>query len=228
MQDAHVIIDGVVRAATTTLEIDWWGRAATIASAVVAAFTALLAWSTRNLASETADSMRLADRHHQESLAPLIVARELAVRPTPTGHNVDGGDDYAQRILVSGRIKNVGNGPALNVSAEIHFDGAVPEEPVRFFALAPNEELRLDSCYFNVLLPHGSKSFFQSEELLPNVEAKPWRLTVSYSTPFQMTRKSMYAHVQYSLEIEEVIDPAPVSVRSNNVTQKSVAPRSPE
>ncbi len=208
----HVVVDGVARVVSNSPDVDWWGRAATVASAVVALFTGWLAFSTRNLASETADSMRLADRHHQESLAPLIVARDLGVTPGSSRHNIDGGSDWAQQILVTGRIKNIGNGPALQIFAELSFAGCAPEEPVRFNALAPDEDLGLNNSDFNVLLPPGSELPLRAEELLPGREAKPWTFTVSYETPFGMVRRSKYEHVPYAQESHEVLEAVPISI----------------
>lgn len=111
-----------------------------VATALLAVYTYRLFVSTRNIASDTLAAARLADRHHQESLRPVI--KILSARVTyqewvregwlkrERGRTVGGpkvdltqGQSAFGRLRCFVRINNIGTGPALNVQATFVIDG---------------------------------------------------------------------------------------------------------
>ena len=120
------------------MTVDQWIAAGSIASAVVAVFTGLLAWSTRNLARETqrlaavtADLGRdtvaatlAAERHHQEEMRPLLLLdAQLVVRAKKPR---DKGFDY--ELSLEGDLCNFGGGAATAISLVVIANGQVPKE----------------------------------------------------------------------------------------------------
>jgi hypothetical protein len=147
-QQFHAVIDGSVRAIVGYAGGEWWQRAGTIASAVVAAFTGWLAWSTRRLAVETAGLAKdqvaaslLSDRHHQESVSPILVfdgTVELISDHTP-----DGTCEHSW-FRLRGDIKNVGNGPAFDVQVTVTPAGHEAHRWVITFIDAKSEVVSLE------------------------------------------------------------------------------------
>lgn len=90
------------------------------ATVVLALFTAWMAFETRRLAKEGRESADQADRHHQESLAPI-----LHFDPHPI-NNYSGGIQFEWgripdgcRFRIGGILHNSGLGPALNVKVTV-------------------------------------------------------------------------------------------------------------
>lgn len=78
-----------------------------IATGVLAYKTWQLHSATVALAKDTVEATTLADRHHQESLSPLCVIRDVAWQS----------DERGQRIIL--KIHNQGNGPAVQVKCTV-------------------------------------------------------------------------------------------------------------
>lgn len=113
--------------------------AATIALAV---YTARLFASTREMAEKTAalvkstvDANALADRHHQESITPIValnacLTAEYGALDPPT-------QKPAWKFFLRGTVANTGLGPALNIRVEIDASDCVPQV-FRMKSLAAN------------------------------------------------------------------------------------------
>jgi hypothetical protein len=141
----HIIVDGL-----PTTQADPWIMLGTIASIGVALFTGVLALQTKRLAdrtatlssetkkmaqqtaalaAETQQSIAVAraesaaqDRHHQESLSPVIVLTKPTVRldVRMNQNGPQGTPGYAYNFTVRAEeIKNIGFGPAFNISLEL-------------------------------------------------------------------------------------------------------------
>src|ERR1700730_12755914 len=111
-----------------------------ISTAVLATFTYRLFVSTRNIASDTLAAARLADRHHQESLRPVI--KILSARVTyqewiregrserERGSTIGAskvdltpGQSAFGRLRFFVRVRNIGTGSAINIQATFVVDG---------------------------------------------------------------------------------------------------------
>lgn len=108
---------------------DWINSVVAIATVVMAAATYYLANATKNLASDTGEATKQADRHHQENLRPFcLIEFPDASREFPFGSDFDpdarrrkalmsDSQDITQSaaIYVRGELQNKGNGPAKDV-----------------------------------------------------------------------------------------------------------------
>jgi len=145
----HVIVDAVPAPDSWARAGIRWVIAGTIASIAVAVFNAVLAKSTSQLANQTkllaletakvgteaALARRLADKHHQESLMPVLLVEAVLYV------NTDLESDTLGFELV-GQIQNVGAGPATEIVVHI----TVPEltyNQLYFGALAGNADLTI-------------------------------------------------------------------------------------
>ncbi len=93
-------------------------------TAEVATKTGLLASETAALARETTAANRLADCHHQEALAPVLVVEGTRIASSATN------------LAATGFMKNIGAGVALNVRAWIGEIG----EPTRLSPVGAGEK----------------------------------------------------------------------------------------
>jgi hypothetical protein len=82
-----------------------------VATVWLAIFTGRLNAATVGLAKDTVDASKLADRHHQESLLPIVQWLGRANIFPPSGGSIE--------LTFEGDLENVGPGPALNVVAEL-------------------------------------------------------------------------------------------------------------
>jgi hypothetical protein len=208
----HVVVDGTLKAVTSPKDFDSVAFLSAVASFVVALATAWLGLSTRNLARETVASMALADRHHQESNAPLLVIRGPRVNPEIGSSRIGDGPRY-QRMALKGTVINIGAAPALEPKIEVTFGKHPSYEPVRFSASDPEDETNLQSSLFYVTLPDET-SLIQSQKLHDDFEYDAWTITLSYLTPFGAERKTIYKHDVGALEYTEHIEPVPVARRN--------------
>ena len=109
-----------------------------VATGALAIYTALLFRATSDVAKDTLDASRWADRHHQEQFSPIViwdvdwceyyVAREMGTSPRPT-------------LGISGSLRNIGSGPALNVRAFVKMAQYETDEnrPIELGFIAPGE-----------------------------------------------------------------------------------------
>jgi hypothetical protein len=108
-----VILSAAVQVAPP---IDWLARSATTASAVVAAFTGWLAWSTRTLAYETRDTIAAEDRRHMDSFLPHLL---LEVRNVPSQLVTLGAQGTIRTPpAMELHVRNIGVGFAQNIVVE--------------------------------------------------------------------------------------------------------------
>ena len=153
-QTIHVIVDRPIPVES----LPWWQQerfwvaCGSVTSLVVVAvtgvmayFTRALAMDTKKLAEETRDVVRGAqaeseqrERHHQDSLAPLISTRGLTtlVKAEAVGKTL------IYKVALSGKIVNFGPGPAAEVSGWFEPFGT----PRQHFTAAPigaNAEIAL-------------------------------------------------------------------------------------
>jgi hypothetical protein len=118
--------------------VDQWVAVGSIASALVAAFTGWLAWSTRNLATETKrlaavtaelgrDTVAAtfaAERHHKEEMRPLLLLdAQLVVRAKSPRES---GFDY--QLSLEGDLCNFGGGAATHIVLVVMPHSQVPKE----------------------------------------------------------------------------------------------------
>ncbi|MGA8474894.1 MAG: hypothetical protein WB681_07470 [Candidatus Cybelea sp.] len=156
----HVILDQPIPEGSLRLwqQERFWvaiGSITSLAVAVVtgfmAFFTRALATDTNKLATETRDVVQSAqleaqqrERHHRESLAPLITTRLLEARVLDLQRDLDGTESYTLRLI--GKIENVGPGPASVVTLWF-----TPSAVVRrkFFAapIGPSSTIEIDLRY---------------------------------------------------------------------------------
>jgi hypothetical protein len=78
-----------------------------LATLALATFTALLHRATVEVAKDTVAATKVGDRHHQESLSPVCVLREVFFDT----------NDYTVRARL--KVQNVGAGPAIRINANI-------------------------------------------------------------------------------------------------------------
>ncbi len=83
-----------------------------IATFALAVYTAQLRRATLDLARDTVQGTKVADRHHQESLTPIVVIRDVRC-----GAGLSGGNP--QQVGVGFRVHNQGSGPAVAVNAKV-------------------------------------------------------------------------------------------------------------
>jgi hypothetical protein len=112
---------------TTT---DWINAALTVATFLMVAGTVWLAWHTRNLAKDTAEGIKQAERHHQEDLRPFcVIDFKYATEQDPFG--IDWGNNNriteammreeekspppGGTIAIRGELRNKGKGLAKDV-----------------------------------------------------------------------------------------------------------------
>jgi hypothetical protein len=83
-----------------------------IATAFLAWYTYKLRQATVQLASDSVEGNKLADRHHQESLMPICVIRDVEIEPEPqySGPNT---------AMLAFRIHNQGLGPAVALNVAV-------------------------------------------------------------------------------------------------------------
>ena len=87
-----------------------------IATVVLAAFTAWMAFETKKLAEEGRDSSVLMELHHQERLAPILQFYPDPIGGFPGGIQFDWWNDpQGCRCQIRGMLHNSGLGPALNI-----------------------------------------------------------------------------------------------------------------
>src|ERR1700722_12125711 len=126
MPALHILVDKPL----PTTDAPWW-RSESFWVAVGAITTGIMAWFTRSLAQETRDTLQAAgnesnqrERHHRESLTPLLYAEILESRLRATlSENTN---KYSYYIQFVGKLRNVGPGPATGVL--VHF---IPMEMAR-------------------------------------------------------------------------------------------------
>lgn len=85
-----------------------------IATIALAAYTARLFRSTRDLAKDTLQASKYSDRHHQESLTPCVVIDGIQAILSRSSPN--------ETLGIYGALRNVGTGPALNIKVILHVD----------------------------------------------------------------------------------------------------------
>ena len=102
-----------------------WDSLVAIATGVLAFITALLAWSTRALARETAEDVR-------SEIRPVLID---ASRGTLTVTYHPGDDQGAGEV----QVKNVGPGPAVNVHIKGSFAGIGESSWRRLGTVGPNQ-----------------------------------------------------------------------------------------
>jgi len=187
--------------------------AATIALAV---YTARLFGKTAELANDTAAAALLTDRHHQESLRPIIEILEASViysERVLTGHllkdrktnqngskvALDSGDVVLARVAYFIRVKNIGAAPALSVQATFAVDG-FETESFLIGSLAANdtaeiqelkksqhkEETRIDTPLVFDLAVSYANVFLSFGMSSRTYDPKPGPIT--YATPIYVPR----------------------------------------
>lgn len=107
---------------------DWINSIVALATVVMAGATYCLAKVTRQLANDTADATKQADRHHQENRRPFcVITFDNASQQLPFGPDFDPelrrqrvlagvtNDQAPSCILIHGELQNKGSGPATDV-----------------------------------------------------------------------------------------------------------------
>ena len=100
------------------------------ATAAAAIFTALMAWYTRKAIKDShrqnAESRQQVERHHQDSLRPLIVLTPAnGIEPIDRSELLDfrKDSDGEQVLSIACELRNIGSGPALNPRMQLRAMG---------------------------------------------------------------------------------------------------------
>ncbi|WP_297494706.1 hypothetical protein [Acidocella sp.] len=110
---------GIIKIMSDMTIENWLDLVLALMAGISAVVTAFMAVYTKNLATETKESLAQAERHHRESLQPLSVAEFPPSAPgsflgmAQTVYQENGNDLPA--IQVSGKLTNKGLGPALEI-----------------------------------------------------------------------------------------------------------------
>lgn len=108
---------------------DWINLALTVVTTLMATGTFCLAWYTRNLAKDTAEGIKQAERHHQEDLRPFcLIDFKYPTNQDPFGIDWNSNSRLAEAknsgqesppsagtIAVRGELRNKGKGLAKDV-----------------------------------------------------------------------------------------------------------------
>jgi hypothetical protein len=190
----HGVVQGAteIHAPTGGLEIktDPWSVAATIASALVALLTGALAVSTQRLAAETKQSIKaaqaaliLADKHHQESQAPVLVMRGLTVTAGTIGQ--------PRPVFLRGVLENVGFGVATGIVLRVKLDvDNSARESVEIGALDSGKRWPFEPQYRNWLYTFESTNINMMEDNSEEVVACV--VTLTYRSIFGGERTTTY------------------------------------
>ncbi|HEV3091538.1 MAG TPA: hypothetical protein VGX91_08880 [Candidatus Cybelea sp.] len=129
----HVIVDRPIPVEQQGfwLEERFWVAVGAIVTAAMAFFTMRLAADTRDVVRGAKAEAQQRERHHRESLAPLISAKVLEARVAQPMRSADGTLIFP--IKLNAKIENVGPGPAAEVSICFIPKGM----PRRIFPAAP-------------------------------------------------------------------------------------------
>ena len=93
--------------------VDFFTGGLLVATVALAVYTAQLRKATVDLAGDTIQGTKLSDRHHQESLSPVCVVRDVKCG-SGESYNSDPG-----RLGVVFKVHNMGSGPALLVNVTV-------------------------------------------------------------------------------------------------------------
>lgn len=112
----HVIVDGPlpVERQAFWLQERFWVAVGAIVTAAMAFFTMRLAADTRDVVRGAQAEAQQRERHHRESLAPLISVKVLEARVMQPLRSGDGTLTFP--IKLNAKIENAGPGPAAEVS----------------------------------------------------------------------------------------------------------------
>jgi hypothetical protein len=114
---------------------------------LLAFFTYGLARRTRDLAKEGNDAAALADQHHQESFAPIIVLESASAhRSSNTVTELPSNQSKTSlHYVFSGRFRNVGGGAALNIEFQPTFEAVVDgtRQPVQPLAAGAHVDVEI-------------------------------------------------------------------------------------
>lgn len=97
---------------TTDPVLDTFSGLLFLATLTLAWYTARLHAATVSLAKDTVEATKVSDRHHQESLSPVCVIRDVQCNKT-------GAMGAAMGAATKFKIQNVGFGPAISVRATV-------------------------------------------------------------------------------------------------------------
>jgi hypothetical protein len=136
------------------------------ANAALAHDTHNLAMATREQVKASLESVTLADRHHQETLAPIVV-------PTLGLHRSMGQGGY--QFSLKGILRNIGGGPALAVEVRCT-PVAVSETVVWNGVLGAGSEVALD---FSWIVSREPNSDYQERDY-------PFGVTVDFRNIFNV------------------------------------------
>ncbi len=106
----------------------WVQFALAIVTGLLFLATYQVARRTRNLAEDTVEATRTADKHHQESLRPIVQWIGKAVLHEQYATEIEAGSPRRVRYYIlnyRGQVENVGTGPALNIRAEFLIHGSL-------------------------------------------------------------------------------------------------------
>lgn len=108
---------------------DWINVVVALASVVMAGATYYLARVTRQLATDTTDATKQADRHHQEDSRPFcMIVFPDASREFPFGSDFD--PETRQRKALMASADQVTHSPALYVRGELQNKGSGPAKDI--------------------------------------------------------------------------------------------------
>lgn len=147
----------------------------------------------------------MADRHHQESLAPFLVVENLLITPENVANNQ--GSGLNQLISVSGTLKNVGGGPATHITLKLTYSRREISEPQRLVTVVGD---------------HGSEPlkasvFIRVDEMLSHRDNAAFlygfELAISYRSAFNTTRTTTYTKRPFSEELNETTTPVLIDQR---------------
>jgi hypothetical protein len=163
-----------------------------IATLMLAAVTILVVFATLRLAKRTIEATDLADRHHQESLAPLLVIRNLdVVADAPDTQTLEYiADGYP--FTIRGEIVNIGGGSATDISLSFIYDRFAMRDSIRFnIALADHDQEPLN---FRVRVPDLSDDALGaiSHNRSAAIRVHRYEVVITYHSMFGTCRATSY------------------------------------
>jgi hypothetical protein len=186
----------------TTVAIGNHGMTLTCATVLLAfftaasvIFTACMAWFTRDLAKKNDELIQQNEKHHMDSYRPILIIETpanvelynqrpiVSVIKDPHLNNSPISNNLAKYHL-DGNIKNIGTGPALDISLLIRFEHSTTKELVADFPPLKNDALQSlgDVSFYT---PSMDSDFLQSDnkfkpEEYHSAPGESWIIYITY------------------------------------------------